>query len=722
MTGTWKKLKMAFGTRMCLHLPRVAGDSTPSSNVAPMSSEAVSPMGSASNCRQSSPIHSSSSSRVSKSGSRSSRRTCAICLITMKAGNGHAIFTAECSHSFHFHCIASNVKHGSQICPVCRAKWKEIPFQISTSDYASPRTNPVGSAPDDPWMAMVRQMASPRSDTGRQISSLFHGSEPVAYDDDEALDQQPHATERNTSNDGAAVHSCTDKVEVKTYPEISAVPRSVSRDHFSVLVHVKAPFSIATQNNSRSQAALPLLNQPSRAPVDLVTVLDVSGSMAGTKLALLKRAMGFVIQNLGPSDRLSVISFSSTAHRLFPLSRMTDLGRQQALRAVNSLSSNGGTNIAEGLKKGAKVLVDRKLKNPVASIIMLSDGQDTYTFNGSSSARPQIDYESLLPVSILHNNHSGMQQIPVHTFGVGADHDPVTAHTISNASGGTFSVIENESTIQDAFAQCIGGLLSVVVQDLQVEVRCIHPTLQLGSIQAGSYQASITERARCATVHFGDLYAEEERDFLLTLNIPVDESEGEMPLLKVKCVYKNPITKEPITLDEVSEVQIQRLDRVGEQAVSLEVDRQRNRFRAAEAISEARVAAERGDLAGAVSVLDNCYRTVSESASGRGSDQLCAALCAELKEMKERMATKHMYEASGRAYMLSGLSSHSWQRATARGDSVDMGSAVQSYQTPSMVDMVTRSRTMILEAPPSQRTLIPTHSFPVRALQPPSPR
>ncbi|KAG6389754.1 hypothetical protein SASPL_151227 [Salvia splendens] len=37
-----------------------------------------------------------------------------------------------------------------------------------------------------------------------------------------------------------------------------------------------------------------------RAPVDLVTVLDISGSMAGTKLALLKRAMGFVIQNLGP--------------------------------------------------------------------------------------------------------------------------------------------------------------------------------------------------------------------------------------------------------------------------------------------------------------------------------------------------------------------------------------------------------------------------------------
>ncbi|XP_022986144.1 uncharacterized protein LOC111483976 [Cucurbita maxima] len=722
-TSKWKKVKMALGNGMCLHVPRVAGDSMPSNSLAPRSSESVSPMGRSSNCRQSTPTHSLASPRVSKTGSRSSKRTCAICLTTMKAGNGAAIFTAECAHSFHFQCITSNVKHGNQVCPICRAKWKEIPFQNTNSDCSRPRTNSVGFSPDDPWMTIVQRMPPPRTNTTRQIASLFHAPEPASYDDDEVLDLQPHATERNTLNDAASVHGCTDKLEVKTYPEVSAVPRSVSHDHFSVLVHVKAPLSIATQNNSRIQAALPSLNQPSRAPVDLVTVLDVSGSMAGTKLGLLKRAMGFVIQNLGPSDRLSVISFSSTARRLFPLCRMTDSGRQQALQAVNALTSNGGTNIAEGLRKGAKVLVDRKLKNPVASIILLSDGQDTYTFNGPSSARPQIGYQSLLPVSIDCNNQSEMQQIPVHTFGFGADHDAVTMHTISDASGGTFSFIETEITIQDAFAQCIGGLLSVVVQDLQVEVRCIHPSLQLGSIKAGSYQASITERARLGSIYFGDLYAEEERDFLVTLNIPVHEFGGDMPLLKVKSVYKHPITKETITLAGESEVQIQRPDRVvGEQVVSLEVDRQRNRFRAAEAMSEARVAAERGDLSGAVSMLDNCNRMVSESASARAGDQLCASLCAELKEMQDRMASRRIYEASGRAYVLSGLSSHSWQRATARGNSVDMGSAVQSYQTPSMMDMVSRSQTLILGAPPSQRTLRPAHSFPVRSPQPlPSP-
>jgi Mg-chelatase subunit ChlD len=47
-----------------------------------------------------------------------------------------------------------------------------------------------------------------------------------------------------------------------------------------------------------------------RSTLDLVTVLDVSGSMSGPKLALLKCAMRFVIKNFEPSDRLSVVTFS----------------------------------------------------------------------------------------------------------------------------------------------------------------------------------------------------------------------------------------------------------------------------------------------------------------------------------------------------------------------------------------------------------------------------
>ena len=45
--------------------------------------------------------------------------------------------------------------------------------------------------------------------------------------------------------------------------------------------------------------------------------------------------------------------------------------------------------------------------------------------------------------------------LPLHAFGFGADHDSDTLHSIAEASGGTFSFIEDEDVMQDAFAQCI---------------------------------------------------------------------------------------------------------------------------------------------------------------------------------------------------------------------------------------------------------------------------
>lgn len=620
----------------------------------------------------------------------------------MKQGGGHAIFTAECSHSFHFHCIASNVKHGNQICPVCRAKWKEIPMRSPSLDPPPGRAaiGHVGLPQNDTLMTVVRRLPPPRRDLSRRhVVPLFQAPEPGIFNDDQSLDYLPVTAESKNSSDNSSIRT----IEIKTYLEFSAAPRSRSYDNFTILVHLKAAATVAVHNTSRNHAALPQLSQNPRAPVDLVTVLDISGSMAGTKLALLKRAMGFVIQNLGCNDRLSVIAFSSTARRLFPLRRMSDIGRQQALQAVNSLVANGGTNIAEGLRKGAKIMEDRREKNPVASIILLSDGQDTYTVIGAGVNKSQPNYQLLVPLSMHGGDNTGFQ-IPVHTFGFGADHDASSMHSISEISGGTFSFIETETVIQDAFAQCIGGLLSVVVQELQVGMECMNPNLCLGPLKAGSYPSRVTDDGKTGFIEVGDLYADEERDFLVSVKVPAESSECETSLLKVKCVYRDPLTKEMTTL-ESDVVRIQRPEVVGQEVVSIEVDRQRNRFQAAEAMAAARTTAEQGDLAGGVSILENCRRVLSETVSAKSHDRLFVALDTELKEMQERMASRHVYEASGRAYILSGLSSHSWQRATARGDSTDGSSLIQAYQTPSMVEMLTRSQAMSLGSPSTQMPL-----------------
>jgi Mg-chelatase subunit ChlD len=625
---------------------------------------------------------------------------CAICLNAMKPGQRQAIFTAECSHAFHFQCITSNVRYGNQICPVCRAKWKEVPFQTTASNASHEISQPRG----DNWGGILRRISSSRQNgTVRQSSSRHNITEQALFDDDDEIlvDQQTSITHHVNDVD----HSIENTMEITTYPEVSAVSKSDSHDNFTVLVHLKAPRHSKKQNSDRSNIESSV--ETSRAPVDLVTVLDISGSMTGSKIALLKRAMSFVIQNLSSSDRLSIIAFSSTARRIFPLRRMNDAAQQQALRAVNSLVPNGGTDIAEGLKKGVKVFVDRRWKNPVGGIMLLTDGQDTHNICATASIGE--GYRSLVPNSIHRNNSQGLK-IPVHAFGFGVDHDADLMNSISEISGGTFSFIEAEDVIQDAFAQCIGGLLSVVVQDLHVEVRCAQSRLQLSSVKAGSYQSTLTNNARMASIQVGDLYAEEERDFLVTLNVPVETSSDEMSLLIVTCLYSDPITKIE-GLDVTSEVKIQRPNVAIDPVVSIEVNRQRNRVQATEAMAEARAKAERGDFTTAISVLERCHRELSETISAQAGDPLCVSLSAELKEMQERMATRRVYEESGRAYVLSGLSSHLLQRATARGDSTDSTSFVRAYQTPSMADMVTRSQTFVMSAPQSENILRPTKSF-----------
>ncbi|KAK7324928.1 hypothetical protein VNO77_28880 [Canavalia gladiata] len=687
MGSKWRRVKLAIGINTCVQVPKTLelDHSSSSFTSATAVSNHVSPSADASGYRSITSTTSSSGLRLSRSKSRSSKGTCAICLNTMKPGQGHAIFTAECSHSFHFKCITSNVKHGNQICPVCRSKWKEVPFQSPVSSFS----HNISEINREAWTRRIPT---------QQNSSLENVPQPAIFDDDEMLDQQSSVTHYMNED----YHNIINAMEIKTYPEISAVSKSASHDNFAVLIHLKAPprperKQTVDRNNTESSSPSA---QASRAPVDLVTVLDVSGSMSGTKLALLKRAMSFVIENLSSLDRLSVVAFSSTARRVFPLRRMTDAGKEQALQAVNSLVSGGGTSIGEGLKKGVKVFAERRWKNPVGSIILLSDGQDTCRSNGMPHVELQTYCRSLVPNSIHRHNCLGLH-IPVHAFGFGVDHDAPLMHSVSEISGGTFSFVEAEDVIQDAFAQCLGGLLSVVVQQVQLEVQCVHPCLQLSSVKAGSYLTSLNDNARMATIKVGDLYAEEEKDFLVTVNIPVDESSNEMPLLMVRGLYRNPITNEMMSLGGSSQVKIERPYVIKGVVVSIEVDKQRNRFQAAEAMSEARVKAERGDLAAAVCVLERCREALSETVSAKAGDQLCVALSAELKEMQQRMANQHVYEHSGRGYVLSSVSSHSGQRATARGDSTQSTTFVHAYRTPSMVDMVTRSQTMLLRTPHS---------------------
>ncbi|CAM0870681.1 unnamed protein product [Alopecurus aequalis] len=679
MAAAWGRAKRALATKLCIRVPdrhralEDAASSPPPGWEACPSTPSVLEEEGDSVTEEKARSSSVSVRRLSSFGSRSSsaKRVCAICLGSMRTGHGQALFTAECSHKFHFHCITSNVRHGNHICPVCRAEWKELPFQgtqPADATHGRARVSPVNWPQDNGQMTVVRRLSHTYNGNLQEQFPVFRAPEAEIFNDDEHIDLQPETMGEYSAGTGS--------VEIETYSEFQAIQQSVAQKVFSILIRLKAPKSLDPVN--------------SRAPLDLVTVLDVSGSMKGAKLALLKSAMSFVIQALGPNDRLSVITFSSTARRLFPLRRMTFSGQMQAVRAVNALVDGGGTNIADGLKKGAKVIEQRRLKNPVCSIILLSDGQDTYSL-------PSVDgvlqnHSVLVPPSILPGTGNHVQ---IHTFGFGADHDSAAMHSIAETSSGTFSFIDAEGSIQNGFAQCIGGLLSVVFKEMRLGIECVDEGVLLTSIKSGSYASQVAENERSGSVDIGDLYADEERAFLITLHVPAAQGQQTV-LIKPTCSYQDALTTtESIQAVHGEEVSVQRPEYCAVDCkICPEVEREWHRVQATEDMSAARAAAETGEFSQAVSILEGRAR-ILESQAAQSSDSQCLALITELREMQERVESRRMYDESGRAYMLSGLSSHSWQRATARGDSTELSTQMHTYQTPSMVDMLQRSQALL---------------------------
>ncbi|XP_050370505.1 E3 ubiquitin-protein ligase WAV3-like [Argentina anserina] len=613
----------------------------------------------------------------------SDQNNCGICRTSLRRGLSEAIFTAECLHIFHYHCILNNANLGNLCCPVCLAKWNKdnVPFQVPP-----PQNNNKGTIPlHFPYLS--QQLPC--------WQSMHEPPEPPTFSDDEPL---PQCT--------SSIQSFSPQsITVKTYAEFSAISSAETVSGFPVLVSIVAPSLQDSEGHGRT-------------PIDLVTVLDVSGSMEGTKLSLLKQAVTFVIENLGPLDRLSIVSFSSSSKRVLPLQRMSIDGRESAISAIQSLRADGGTNIAEGLKKGTKVLEDRRERNPVSSIILLSDGKDTYNITASRLLNQ-------LPNSL--RSRDMQQEISVHAFGFGLDHDPKIMHSISDVSGGTFSFIESVGMIQDSFALCIGGLLSVVAQEVRLTVKSASPGVKILVIPSGRYVNEISDEDQHGVIHLGNMYAQEGKQFLVYLLVPESSaSHTKMSLLDVLCMYKD------LASNELMEVQGEKIEILrpevcspAEKIVSLEVDRQRNRIMVAEAIVEAQRLAEVGNLEAAHALLAHRKEMLLTSPASQAGDYHSNLFETELREIMEKMSSMQLYKQSGHAYVLAGISSHMSQRATTRGDTrascLNAGSvgsrrrgprsrssyrfpnaapsemcqppaAVGVFETPSMVRMVRRSQ------------------------------
>ena len=203
---------------------------------------------------------------------------------------------------------------------------------------------------------------------------------------------------------------------------------------------------------------------------DLICVIDISGSMDGEKIELVRESLKILVEMMDKNDRLSLILFDNNASIYFPLNYMTEQNKKDLIIKIERIEARGGTNILSGLEKAVEIIKLEKEntnENRVSSILLLSDGCDNYSNDIQLS-------DSLKQLT------KGLNlSFTLNTFGYGYDHDPKIMNKLANIRDGSFFLVEDYKKVAEYFVTVLGGCVSVISKKAELNVKLLNKNCKI---------------------------------------------------------------------------------------------------------------------------------------------------------------------------------------------------------------------------------------------------
>ena len=242
----------------------------------------------------------------------------------------------------------------------------------------------------------------------------------------------------------------------------------------------------------------------------------------------------------------------------------------------------------------------------------------------------------------------------VNTFGFGANHNEQLLKGIAEVGNGLYFYIENKEVLGDAFIDCIGGLLSVVGQDLSLSLSPA-PGVELLEVLT-SYPKQ--RDGSKTTLKIKDIQSEERRDIVCRVKLPVLASPAtESPaLLTATLEYNNVLTSQRARADTTLCLArpAPESKECKEATPNLFVSEQYNRMAAVAALKQAADLADKNDLTRANECLQAAIENVENSPAADNSycKDLLKSMAATKAQMKDRGSYRRIGGKSARASCL----------------------------------------------------------------------
>mmetsp|Transcript_3916 Transcript_3916/g.8851 ORF Transcript_3916/g.8851 Transcript_3916/m.8851 type:complete len:494 (+) Transcript_3916:114-1595(+) len=415
----------------------------------------------------------------------------------------------------------------------------------------------------------------------------------------------------------------------------------------------------------------------SRAPVDILVSLDVSGSMAGSKLELCKETLQMLLRQLKKDDRFGLVTFSTVAHLHLPLRRLDKKHLRDALDSIRALRASGATNLSGGIVTAAEELTrqmgnDNDDQHRVRSVFLLTDGFANQGVTDANTLSGIV--ENLFSQHpVVGDRTPRKSPMTMHCFGYGEHHDDTLLRRLSNSTpGGTYYYVQNDSNVTSAFGDALGGILSVVAQNVTLHFQVPDEAKHLGVVLEHVYHDKATD---CGDgrfqVQLHDLYAEESRDVVCRIRLanrfPDDgmDDNPSIPHLAVQLTYVDTVRKCLAKEDAICVIDRPKGKTLS--AVEEHVAVQALRVEAVREMARAQELSRAGQMEEARARMQRVSLQTRSAAPNVQQHPLVQQLQGDLDEVQEGMRSVATFRAGGSKALNSTVQSHEMQRFAASG-------------------------------------------------------
>jgi len=199
------------------------------------------------------------------------------------------------------------------------------------------------------------------------------------------------------------------------------------------------------------------VSEKDRPPVNLVFLIDVSGSMqSSNKLPLLKKSLTFLVNKMRPQDHVAIAVYAGASGLVLPPTSGSE--RSTILTALNNLQAGGSTNGAAGIRLAYQTAMQHYDKNASNLVLLATDGD----FNVGT-----VNFNQLIDL-IKEKRKSG---IAISTLGFGAgNYNDHLAEQIADAGNGSASYIDSLQEAKKVLVDHIGSALIPIARDTKAQI------------------------------------------------------------------------------------------------------------------------------------------------------------------------------------------------------------------------------------------------------------